>query len=717
MATSKEQKLLEEALEAFQQCSDAESDNREAALDDLEFARLGKQWPEAVERERQREGRPCLTFNRLPSFIRQVVNDSRLNRPSIKVHPVDSGADVQTAQILNGLIRNIEVSSNADVAYDTAIESAVSGGYGYFRVNMDYARDDSFDLDLSIERIANPFTVYGDPASTEADSSDWNVAFVTDLLDEEQFEAQYPDAEKVDFNADSDQAEQSWFADEMIRVAEYWTRSEVDRMLVKLSNGSVMLADDFEAQLPMMQALGVQVVGTRPTKGYKVMQHIMNGCEIIKSTEWAGRYIPIIPVYGDEVNVEGKRYFRSLIRDAKDAQRAYNYWRTSATEKVALDTKAPWIGPRGAFATDKAKWASANTKNHAFLEYDGQIPPQRAFSAGVPAGDIQMAMQSQDDMKAIMGIYDASLGARGNETSGKAILARQREGDVSTFHFIDNLSRALRHTGRILVDLIPKVYNEPRIVRVLGEDGKPSATVPGQPAGMVPVNQPVHIDGVERVFDLTTGKYDVVVESGPSFGTRREESAQQMMEMVRSFPQAAPLIGDLIAKNLDWPGADEIAQRLSAMLPPAAQGKNPQVEQMNQQMMQMQTVIQQGSQKMQEMEQQLNSKQAETALEAERVRIEAFNAETSRIQAEAKLVESQAKASEMHANASVNTDVGALVQQIAAMQAMQMSHAPKVKRAKAVKMPDGSWEMQSVEEHVPEQTEQVYPCEQLEGEQ
>ena len=292
-----------------------------------------------------------------------------------------------------------------------------------------------------------------------------------------------------------------------------------------------------------------------------------------------------------------------------------------------------------------------------------------------------------------------------------------REGDVSTFHFIDNLARALRHTGRILVDLIPKVYNEPRIVRVLGDDGKPSAVVPGQPAGMVPVNQPVHIEGVEHIFDLTTGKYDVTVESGPSFGTRREESAQQMMEMVRIFPQAAPLIGDLIAKNLDWPGADEIAQRLTAMLPPAAQGKNPQVEQMNQQLMQMQTVIQQGGQKLQEMEQQLKSKDAEAAIEAERVRIEAFNAETSRLQAQAKLMESQAKSAEMHANASVNTDVGALMQQITAMQAMQMSHTPKVKRAKAVKMPDGSWEMQSVEEHVPEQIEPNYPGEQQEVEQ
>lgn len=632
MATSKEQKLLEEALEAFQQCSDAESDNREAALDDLEFARLGKQWPEAVERERQREGRPCLTFNRLPSFIRQVVNDSRLNRPAIKVHPVDSGADVQTAQILNGLIRNIEVSSNADVAYDTAIESAVSGGYGYFRVNIDYARDDGFDLDLRIERIANPFTVYADPASTEADSSDWNVAFVTDLMDEEQFGAQYPDADKANFDADGrDQADQSWFAGEMIRVAEYWQRSEVEKTLLKLSNGAMMYAEEYESQLPMMQALGVQVVGARPTKGYKVMQHIMNGCEIIKSTEWAGRYIPIIPVYGDEVNVEGKRYFRSLIRDAKDAQRAYNYWRTSATEKVALDTKAPWIGPKGAFTSDYRKWATANAKNHAFLEYDGAVPPQRAFSAGVPAGDIQMALQSQDDMKAIMGIYDASLGARGNETSGKAILARQREGDVSTFHFIDNLSRALRHAGRILVDLIPKVYNEPRIVRVLGEDGKPSATVPGQPPGMVPVNQPVHIDGVDRVFDLTTGKYDVVVESGPSFGTRREESATQMMEMVRAFPQAAPLIGDLIAKNLDWPGADEIAQRLSAMLPPAAQGKNPQVEQMEQQLMQMQAVIQQGGQKLQEMQRELEDEKEANALKARELDIKAYDAETKRL--------------------------------------------------------------------------------------
>ena len=716
MATSKSEKLLEEALESFQQASDAEADNREAALEDIEFARLGKQWPEAIERERQREGRPCLTFNRLPSFIRQVVNDSRMNRPAIKVHPVDSGSDVKVAEILNGLIRNIEVTSNADVAYDTAIECAVSSGFGYFRVNLDYACDDTFDMDLRIERVSNQFTVYGDPASTEADSSDWNVAFITDILTEEQFEAQYPDADKANFDSDGrDQADLAWFQEESIRVAEYWTREEVDKVLIKLSNGAVMYEDEFKDNMLMLQAMGVQVVGTRPTKSYKVMQHIMTGCEILKSTEWAGKYIPLIPVYGDEVNVEGKRYFRSLIRDAKDAQLAYNYWRTSATEKVALDTKAPWIGPRGAFSTDARKWASANTKNHAFLEYDGQIPPQRAFSSGVPAGDIQMAMNAQDDMKAIMGIYDASLGARGNETSGRAILARQREGDVSTFHFIDNLARSLRHAGRILVDLIPKVYDTPRIIRVLGEDGRPAATVPGQPAGMVPINQP--IPGIDHVFDLTTGKYDVTVESGPSFGTRREEAATQMMEMLRAFPQAAPMIGDLVAKNLDWPGADEIAKRFGAMLPPALQGKNPQVEQLNQQLQQMHGVIQQGAQQLQEKDQQLQSKQAENALEAERVRIEAFNAETQRIQAEAKLAESHAKAHETMASASVNTDMGALVQQIAAMQAAQMSTAPKVRRAKAVKNPDGSWEMQSIEEPVTEQAEPYYPQESQEVEQ
>lgn len=718
MAADKD--ILKDAQEAFKQATDAEADNRERALDDIKFARLGEQWPANVKKDRDLTGRPCMTFNRMPSFIRQVVNDSRMNRPAIKVHPVDSGADPQTAEILNGLIRNIEVSSNADVAYDTAIDFAVAGGFGYIRVGVDYACDDGFDLDLKIERVSNPFSVYGDPYSEAADSSDWNVAFVTDMLKKDEFKKQYPKAEATDFEADNDQRDQMWFQDDTIRVAEYWTREEVPLTVLLLSNGDVFSEEDYLKVKDILDVQGITVQQSRQSKTHKVTQRIITAAEVLSTTAWKGKYIPIIPVYGDEVIVEGRRHYFSLIHPAKDAQTAYNYWRTSAIEKVALDTKSPWIGPKGAFRTDAEKWATANVKNHAYIEYDGATPPSRTPPGGVPAGDLQLALQASDDMKSIMGIYDASLGARSNETSGRAIMARQREGDVSTFHFIDNLSRAIRHTGRVLIDLIPKVYGTPRIIRTLKEDNTP---------GMVPVNQEAMIAGIPKVFNLTTGKYDVTVSSGPSFGTKREEAATQMFELLRAFPQAAPVIGDLLAKNLDWPGADEIAKRLQAMLPPVVQGQNPAVQQVKQQMDQM---LDQGKQMMAKMGQdlqsaneqvqmlqlQLKDKAAATTIDAEKIRIEAYRAETERMKVE--IAAAQAQLESMPTPEPVSADPSQLLAQIQSVsgavfdmaqtmqqiQAIQQAIAqspipnvgkPTVKRAKAVKQPDGSWVMESVE--------------------
>lgn len=615
---------LSEARESFEECAQAEAENRKDALDDLRFARLGEQWPEAVRKQREQEGRPCLTINRLPSYIRQVVNDARQNKPSIKVKPVDDSGDVETAEVLNGLIRNIEHISGADVAYDTAVDFAVSCGIGYMRVDMEYAHDDTFDMDVRILRVANPFSIYGDPSSEQADSSDWMRAFIVRDLTRDEFKRKYKGAEPVDFEALGYTALKSdWATDETVRVAEWWTREEVARKLVQLSDGSILDAKQYQASKVVFDAYGLTVKGERESKSWKVRQRVITGAEVLETNDWPGIYIPIVPVYGDEVNVEGKRTFRSLVRDAKDPQRMLNYWRTTGTELVALAPRVPFIGRKGAFATDAAKWATANSVSHPYIEFDGAEPPQRQpLDSGGAAGAMQEALTAADDLKSIMGLFDASLGARSNETSGRAIMARQREGDTSTFHFIDNMSRAIRHLGRVVVDLIPHVYTGPRVLRVIGEDGQAGTVKVGKPTvgEESPEQERAEAQAaVSRIYDLTAGRYDVVVEAGPNFTTRREEAAQQMTEFVRAFPQAAPILGDLLAKNMDWPGAEEISQRLRAMLPPPVQGQDPMVQQMQQQMAQMQ--------------QQLQAAMQDKSIDARKLDIDAYNAETNRLKA------------------------------------------------------------------------------------
>ncbi|MDO8799772.1 portal protein [Phenylobacterium sp.] len=622
----KTEDILKDAREAFDLACEHESENRREALDDIRFARLGEQWPDKVRRDRELDGRPCLTINRLPAFIRQVVNDARQNKPAISCHPVDDGADPETAEIFNGLIRNIEQSSDAEVAYDTALDFAVTGGFGYFRINTRYAGEDSFDQDLVIERVANPFSIYGDPHSTAADSSDWNTAFVVDTLPKAAFEARWKGADAVDWSADSYAGLGGpWLEGDRVMVAEYWRREAVMKTLLALSDGQVVERSVYEAQKAMFDALGVSVIGRpRAVASSKVVQAIMNGAEVLETVDWAGRFIPIVPVYGEELHVDGKRRLRSLVRDAKDPQRMFNYWRTTSTELVALAPKAPFIGRKGAFETDASKWATANVQTHAYIEYDGSEPPMRQPFSGVPAGALQEALNASDDMKSIMGLHDASLGARSNETSGRAIMARQREGDVSTFHYIDNLSRAIRHAGRILIDLIPKVYSAPRVVRVLG---------PGGEARLAPVNQKFQAPDpadqarkITRIYDLAAGKYDLTVKSGPSFTSRREEAATQMIELIRAYPPAAPVIGDLLARNLDWPGADEIAGRLAAMVPGEARGATPEVEAAKAQMAKLAQALQAAGAKIAALEQ-------DRAHEARKLEIEAFEAETNRMRA------------------------------------------------------------------------------------
>lgn len=631
--------ILREARDAFDECESAERDNRKSFKEDLCFARMEKQWPDAVEKQRAREGRPCLTINKLGPVIRQVVNDARQNRPQIKVHPVDSSGDPETADVISGMIRNIEASSNADVAYDTAVDNAVSGGFGYWRIKIDYANEldpdgdpskydiGAFERDLSICRISNPLAVFGDPFSEAADSSDWNVAFVTEKVKKTRFKKLHPKAKATDWSSSQWVSLEGWHDADSVLLCEYWKRTETEKQIVGLDDGTVMLLDEFLKQKDAFAAQGVQpVTDPRPIKCHSVRQYLMTGNEILKATDWAGKYIPIVPVYGDEINVEGKRFFRSLIHGAVDAQRMFNYWRTTATELVALAPRVPFIGPKGAFKSDAQKWATANTHSHSFIEYDpvaNASPPSREPFAGVPAGVIQEALNASDDIKAITGIYDASLGARSNETSGRAIMARQREGDVSTFHFIDNLSRSIRHTGRILIDLIPKVYSTERIVRIIGPDGKPEVRK---------INAEYEAPGDDgnplvKIHDVRAGRYDLTVSSGPSFTSRREEAATQMIELIRAYPDAAPIIGDLLAKNLDWPGAEEIAERLEAMLPPQIKGENPEIEQVKQLAMQQ---IQEMAQQIADLGQKLQAVEADRSIDAQKVRVDEYKAATER---------------------------------------------------------------------------------------
>lgn len=760
---------LTEAKEAFKRCDDAEADNRKLWLEDVRFARLGEQWPDKVKSQRDAEGRPCLTINKLPAFIRQVTNDARQNKPAIKCHPVDDDASEEVAEILNGLIRNIEYSSDADVAYDTALEAAVCGGFGYFRISTDYACDDQFEQDIKIERVVNPLNIYGDPYSTQADSSDWNVAFVTELLKEKEFVKRYPNAAIKPFDGDSKDVE--WFTDDKIRIAEYWTREEILKKLLKLSNGEVMYEDAYLKMKDLLDVMQVEVTGDRQAKSHKVTQFIITGAEVLEENAWQGKYIPIVPVLGDEINVEGKRHLVSLIRGSKDAQQMVNYWRTMATELVALAPKAPFIGPKGAFNTDADKWATANTASHAYIEYDGQNPPQRQGFAGVPAGALQEALNASDDMKAIMGIYDASLGARSNETSGRAIMARQKEGDVSTFNFIDNLSRAIRHAGRIIVDLIPHVYDAPRIIRILHEDGtnesvqinkEHQAQAPnqdgnqnpqqmqGQPGtppqgGMPPPGMPPQapqqapmgaeeqneqqefLQGVVKMYDVTVGKYDVVCEAGPSYTTKRAESAEQMMQLMQSMPQSAPLIADLVAKNLDWPGADEIADRLKAMLPPQVHGQNPMVHQLQMQMQQMDGQAKQAIQQLtdqlkqatdaaqskqgdlqikgQEVQlkgQELVMKEKELQIKEQELQIKQFDSQTKRMEAEAQAQEANGRLQldAFTAQTATSAPAPSPAESKQEQQPINITidgSRPKQKTAKATRMPDGSYVMESIE--------------------
>ncbi len=567
---------FDKALKRYSEAFEAFKENREVMKDDQRFL-AGDQWPTDIRQSRENAKRPIQTINRLPAFIDQVVGDARQNKPTIRVHPAEDG-DNDIADIYNGLIRSIETESNADYAYDTAIEHTAGHGYGAWRIDSEYVSEDSFDQNLVIRRIVDPLNVLFDPSAIQPDYSDAEYVFVLEVMPRETFESKWP---KADISAfESGTMAQGWVKGNSIQVAEYWYKKYTPVTLYLLSDGTV--ADDKTAA----EAMGLQVVATREAKKVRVCMHILSGSEILESKDdYDGVYLPIVGVQGKESLVDGKRTLRGITRFAKDPQRMYNYWRTLDTEAKALTPRSPVLVTLEQISGNEKDWIKALQGNLPYLPYnatpDAPIPSR--LNAGMADASFERgALLAVDEMKSTTGIHSASLGETSNETSGRAILARQREGDTSTFAYIDNLSRSIRYSGRVLLDLIPKRYNTERVIQIMGEDGSRK---------LLSINkQSRKPDGTPHIEnDLTAGRYDLVVNVGPSYATKRIESAESMISFVQAVPAAAGLISDLIAKNMDWPGAEAIEKRLHAMLPPqvlqaeqeeSGQGLPPGVQQM-----------------------------------------------------------------------------------------------------------------------------------------
>lgn len=564
-----DESLIQTARNRFRLAQEAEQEIRKLALEDLQF-RAGKQWPDQIQAQRDMDGRPCLVINRIPQFVQQVTNDQRQNRPSIKVHPVDDKADVETAKMIQGLIRHIEYNSSADMAYDTAFESAVLGGFGYFRVVTEYSDPTSFDQEIIIKRIRNPLSVYFDPYSELPDGSDAKWAQIVEDMTAEVFKEQYPDSKlsKMTDWESTGLTAPGWMTKDSCRIAEYFYIEEQNHKVFLLNNGDVIEEDDLKN---IQLTPEISVVKSRMAKVPVVKWCKHNGIEILERTTFPGSYIPIIPVYGAEIYVDGRRILEGIIRNAKDSQRMYNYWASAETEAIALTPRAPFIVAEGQLEGYEGQWREANRRNHAYLQYKPQsvggaqvpAPGRNAFEPAVQA-ITQARMMASEDLKATTGIYDASLGAQSNETSGIAIQRRNTQAQTSNFHFMDNLTRSLKHLGCVLIDIIPYVYDAPRTARIIGEDGEQK---------IVRINEP-YMDtktGKPALYRMDTGRYDVTVDVGPSFASKRQEAVASMLDLSRSNPAITQIAGDLMVKNMDWPGASEIADRLKKMLPPQLQ--------------------------------------------------------------------------------------------------------------------------------------------------
>lgn len=627
-------KYIAEIKRKFRLAMDAEAENRKMWLEDMRFAHIpGHQWPQELRRLREdpTSPRPCVEINVMAQHVYQVVNDIRQNRPTIKVRPTAMNASNDVAEVYDGTIRHIDSCSDGDVATDTAANHAVSGGWGYFRITTDYADEAVNEQEIYIKPVYNPLSVAFDANSMCPVGSDAECAFVIDEMSKSAFTAQYgKDAGQWDQNTGEDY---DWVTKDSVRVCEYFEKATRDKNVLILMDGQELEESEYwekyqgDANRPI-------IVGNRTESEKYVKWTKVTAFKILEEGEFPSQFIPLIRVPGLIVDIDGKRYFKGLVRDAKDPQRVFNYQWSTFIETVALQPKVPWLVAEGQIDGHEAEWNQAHTANLPYLEYrttdlegNNVGAPQRQQLQMAPQGVMQGLSMANDAIKMVTGQYDASLGQRSNETSGKAILARQHEGDVATYHFIDGLQMAIRHKGRILIDMIPRVYDTKRVMRILGEDGA-TKEVRIDPTQQQAIQETQLVSGkIEKIYNLNVGKYDVVATVGPSFSTKRQEAVDAMAQIMQGNPNIFPVIGDIWVRNQDWPGSDEISERLKTMLPPQIKDTEQDGQQIPpqalQQMQAMQQQLQQMGQAMQQMQQALKEAEAGNQAKIQTAQIDA----------------------------------------------------------------------------------------------
>lgn len=525
------------------------------------------QWPDAVisQMSANAANRPRLTINRLPQFHNQIVNDYRQATIGVKASP-QGDEDKEVAKVYAGLFKQIEKQSYAQVAYVTALSDASIGGLSWLRVVSDYARPDSFDQDLFIKRVVNPAKVIPDETATGFFLEDAGFLFFEDTMSYDDFEEEYPDADDPEnFVADDYSAAWRDNSKRELTICEYFYFKTRKRKLVQFADGSSAWADETRTETETHGNVDQHIVKRRMADCKELHWCKMDGYQVLERRMWPKPRIPFIPIWGNELWIEDDRTFEGQVRGVKDSQRMYNYMQSTKTEMIALSPKAPYIAAEGQLEGRDQEWRDAATTPKSVLYYkpvsvDGVIvpPPQRqSYEAPVQAV-IQASLQSSDDMKAVLGVYDASLGARGNEVSGRAINARKQEGDTATYNFVDNLSMGVGYMATVIAELIPVYYDSKRTIRIITPDNKQ-------------ITQRINGEGEPRIFDA---QYDLVLDTGPSFSTQRQESVAIITELSQNFPKLLEVAGDVAIRNMDFKGSDEIADRLKRTLPPQVVGED-----------------------------------------------------------------------------------------------------------------------------------------------
>lgn len=596
-------------LDNFKLSEDADKENRKNGLEALKFRRGGKdQWEDKVYTLFGEQNKPRESYNQIPQFLHRITNDMRVNMPQTRFSSGTNGQEA-VAEIYEDLARAIQHTSEAEVAYDIAADSQVTIGWGYWRYITEYENDFSFDQIIKIVAIPNAFTIYDDPNCLNQDFSDRKFLIQVCDVPLADFNTEYgKDYDANDLKSIGDSTPE-WATDTTVRVAEYWEIRHEKKKLYRDAYGNISDQqpegeyDEREVSVPRV-------------KWYKC-----TACEVLDSKDWPGVYIPYVRVSGETLVIDGKVYYSGVVESMMSSQRQYNYWLNSATELVALAPKAPFVAAVGQLEGLEHIWDQANVKNFPYLPYkpvtvNGTTapPPQRMQNGADISAMMALVKQAQENFYVTTGIYPASLGAPSAEKSGRAILARQNEGNVSTFHFQDNMARALRFGGRIMADLFPKIYDGSRDIKLLKEDKtKWEARIND------PYNDPE--TGEQQVFDMTAGTYDVAVTTGASYATKLMEMSESAVQMAQAYPPLMQVAGPEIVRAMDWPNADQIADALERALPPQLQKPvdqqdiPPQVQvalqQSEQAIQQLQAQLEQASQALQEADAKLASKDAD----------------------------------------------------------------------------------------------------------